>query len=85
MQIDKKRVKTGGRKKGSCNVLTREIRHKLKDVINGEIETLSESLNKLDLKDRIEYLIKLLPYCLPKIENVHMSENEPFDVSELNW
>lgn len=64
------------------NKLTKELRTVLKNVLHGEIEGLSGNLSKLDPKERLEILVKLLPYAIPKIEQVHYAENEPWGVSE---
>ena len=68
-----------GRPKGTPNKLTKEIRSALKDAISGHIDTISETLDELPPKDRIEMLIKLLTYILPKVESVSPGYGEPFD------
>ncbi len=60
--------KYGGREQGTPNKITKELREILKDVIQFEIEKLQEYLNSLDTEKRIEIVIKLLPYILPKLE-----------------
>ncbi|MFN9379977.1 MAG: hypothetical protein ACK6BQ_08400, partial [Bacteroidota bacterium] len=67
---DSKRVKTGGRVKGTPNILTHELRETLKHFINSEIENLSKEdvLSKLTINERLIFLTKVLPYVLPKIE-----------------
>jgi hypothetical protein len=80
--IEKKRVKTGGRSKGTPNRLTKDIRLKLKDFVFNEIDNISDTINRLESEKRLEFLIKVLPFCLPKVENVHYSESEPFDISD---
>lgn len=72
-----KGLKTGGRKKGTANVLTNELRTTLKNIFDKELETLPNRLNELDGKDRIELLIKLLPYILPKVKEIDHQEGEP--------
>ena len=69
--------KFGGREKGTPNKLTSELRKALKNILSEEIELIPDHFKKLDPKDRMELLIKLLPYGLPKIEAIHYSENEP--------
>lgn len=68
--------KYGGREAGTPNKLTKELRAALKNVLHQEIELLPEHFNKLDTKDRLELLVKLLPYALPKVEpaNYQISE-----------
>ena len=69
-KIDPKRVKTGGRKIGTPNILTHELREILKQFVSNEIENLSKEdvLSKLTINERLIFLTKVLPYVLPKIE-----------------
>lgn len=60
--------KYGGRKKGTPNKLTKETKELLKNIVHNELELIPNSLNNLDTLDRLEILIKLLPYVIPKIE-----------------
>lgn len=60
--------KYGGRVAGTPNKLTKELRAVLKNILHQEIELLPEHFNKLDPKDRMELLVKLLPFALPKVE-----------------
>jgi len=71
--------KYGGREAGTPNRLTKELRAALKNILHQEIELLPEHFNKLEPKDRLELLVKLLPFAVPKIETVNYQENEPFD------
>ena len=74
-----KTVKYGGRRKGTPNRLTKEVRAVLKDLVFEEISHVKSHLKKLDSRDRIELLIKLLPYVYPKINNANYNLNEPVD------
>ena len=71
-KIDSKRVKSGGRLKGTPNILTHELRETLKHFINNEIENLSKDdvLSKLTLNERLIFLTKVLPYVLPKVQPI---------------
>jgi len=60
--------KYGGREAGTPNRLTKELRVALKNILHQEIELLPEHFNKLEPKDRLELLVKLLPFALPKVE-----------------
>ena len=73
------RVKTGGRKLGTPNKVTSELRDSLKQVIDGELISLSERLEELEPKERVELLIKLLPYIMPKVQTVSHTQDEPLD------
>ena len=48
--------------------MTKELRAALKNILHQEIELLPEHFNKLEPKDRLELLVKLLPFALPKVE-----------------
>ena len=39
----------------------------LKNIVHQEIELLPEHFNELEPKDRLELLVKLLPFALPKV------------------
>lgn len=59
--------KFGGRKKGTPNKMTKELRNILKNILQKEIDLLPNHFTRLKTKERIELLIKLLPYALPKV------------------
>ncbi len=63
--------KTGGRVAGTPNKLTSELRTTLKGIIAGELDVLPQTFEQLPAKERLELLIKMLPYCLPKIESIN--------------
>jgi hypothetical protein len=71
--------KYGGREKGTPNRITKELRSLLKDIMYDEIGALQEHLDTLSPKDRVELLIKLMPYALPKVTSVSHTTNEPLD------
>ena len=61
-------------------ILTNDLRGKLKSIMQKEIERLPETLERLEPKDRMNILCKLLPYVFPKVEAVSPQEGEP-----LQW
>ena len=80
--------KTGGRQKGTPNIITSEIRDNLKSILDSEIKQIPSLLNELDTEKRLNLLVKLLPYVLPRLESVSITneqENTPlfsaFDIS----
>ena len=74
------RTLSGTSKSGTPNKTTKEIRNVLKGVINNELENIQSLLNEMQPKERLEVVIKLIPYVLPKIEIVKPSYGEP-----QNW
>ena len=71
--------KYGGRQKGTPNRITKELRTLLKDILYQELEQIQKRLELLEPKERIELLIKLMPYVFPKITSVSHTTNEPLD------
>ena len=71
--------KYGGREKGTPNRMTKELRSVLKDVLYEDMEALQERLDTLKTKERVELLIKLMPYVLPKVTSVSHTTTEPLD------
>ena len=69
--------KFGGSKHGTANKLTLELRTLLKNVVHQELELLSDHLNKLDVPERLDLLIKLLHFTVPKVEPINYQEDEP--------
>jgi hypothetical protein len=81
-KLDSKRVKSGGRVKGTPNILTHELRETLKHFISSEIDNLSKEdvLSKLTYSERLVFLTKILPYVLPKVQPL-LSEYD----SQTEW
>ena len=63
--------------------LTKELRIALKNILHQELELLPDHLSKLETKDRLDLLVKFLPFVLPKVEAVSHTENEPLDWGEI--
>ena len=59
-------------------ILTNDLRDKLKSIMKKEIERLPNTLEALDPKERINILCKLMPFVFPKVEAVHPTEGEPW-------
>ena len=72
-------VKYGGRQKGTPNRMTKELRSVLKDVLYQELEQIQTHIDTLKPKERVELLIKLMPFVLPKVTSVSHTTNEPLD------
>lgn len=71
--------KYGGRSKGTPNRLTKELRTVLKDIVYRELETIELRLDELEPRERIELIIKIMPYVFPKVDSISHNTNEPMD------
>jgi hypothetical protein len=69
--------KTGGRVAGTPNRLTKELRTVLRDMISAELDALPTTLEGLPPKERLDVVIKLLPFCLPKVQAVKSDYDSP--------
>lgn len=57
-----------------------DLRKELKEILQDELSQLPETLKKLHSKDRVQIVVKLMPYVFPKVENVSPQKGEP-----LGW
>ena len=57
--------KTGGRKQGTANRSTDELRNLLQSFIDTNMKTLQADYNKLEPKDRLNFINSLLRHVLP--------------------
>jgi len=71
-------VKTGGRKRGTSNKLSGTVKEMISQFVENEIQHLPTLLNKLEPKEKAEFIIKLLPYILPK-PIAQEEQNESFE------
>jgi hypothetical protein len=72
-----KGLKTGGRQRGTPNVLDSTAKEILQQVIDQEIANLPALLESLEAKDRAQLLVKLLPYKYARVEPETFSPTEP--------
>lgn len=76
INLENKRPKTGGRKKGTPNKITGAIKVVLKDVLEKEVQKLPEYLERMSVEERVNAIIKLLPYIVPRLKQVEYTEPE---------
>ncbi len=71
-----KRVKTGGRKAGTPNKVTTDLRIRIADLIDVHFEKLIDDIAQLEPKERIDAMIKLFEYSLPKLQRVELDTGD---------
>jgi hypothetical protein len=72
-----KGLKTGGRIKGSENKVTSQLREKISLLLENQFETFESELNNLQSKEKLELLVKLIPYVIPKqLETTNYNETD---------
>ena len=71
-----------GRPKGSLNKSTAETKELLQKIVSNELEGIAERLEKLDNKERIDAVIKLLPYIVPRQTEVSIDTETKLNTFE---
>lgn len=75
MPFDKGKPKTGGRTKGTKNKVNADLKAKVLSFIDASYEEVLKSFTRLSSKEKIEFWLKLLPYVLPKANEVEKEYN----------
>ena len=60
-------------------IKTKNLRELLKSMMESEISNLPELMEGLEPQVRINFIIKLMPYVYPKVDNVSPSSGEGYD------
>ncbi len=62
----------------------KELRGNLKQVFAKEIEKLPDYLNQLPTKDKLDCLIKIMPFVFPKVNTVSHNSGESTWEMDIN-
>jgi hypothetical protein len=73
MPFESGHKKLGGRKKGTPNKMTANIRTKLEEILEGQTDTIEADLKELSPKDRVRAYTELLKYVLPVKKDIEVS------------
>ena len=73
---DDKRINRNGRTKGTPNKNTQELKQLLAQMLQGYLDELNTQSDQLTLKDKLNFSRYVLPYILPKLNNVTLTENQ---------
>lgn len=65
-----KGIKTGGRKSGTPNLVTKDIRETIKQFIETNIQTIQYSFDELEPYQKMQTLTRLLDFVTPKLKQV---------------
>ena len=70
-----KNINRSGRKSGSTNKTTTEIRKKYLELIENNFEQLEQDLQTLKASERVKAIIELSKFILPTLKATEMSLN----------
>ena len=64
--FQKGKVKTGGRQPGSTNLITKDLRGRVLEIVESNLEGLEATLEAMEPRDKVAVLLKLMEFVLPK-------------------
>lgn len=62
--------KKGGRQKGTLNKASKELKPVITALVNKELKNIDVLLSQVDAETRLLFITKLLPYVVPKMQDV---------------
>ena len=75
----------GLKPRGASNRLQGEIKDKITDFLNGELDSLQEIYSQVSPKDKLRFLSEILAYILPKSKEISVTpSSDPLDLSALS-
>ena len=77
--METQREKTGGRQKGTLNKATVNLKATIQGIVERQFETLEYDLERMDAKDKINAVLKLIEYVLPKQRETKIDFNSLSD------
>jgi len=72
MENNTPRAKFGGRKAKTPNKITAQTKEVLADLVNTEVLKIPDLLDKLKPRDRLEIIIKLVSFVVPKQTKIEL-------------
>jgi hypothetical protein len=63
---------SSGRPKGKQNRVTVDLRQRINEIVQNNIETIESDLQALEPKERLMILERLLSYCVPRMKSVDL-------------
>ena len=73
---DDKRINRNGRPKGTPNKNALELKQILTQMLQGYLDELNTQSDQLTLRDKLNFSRYVLPYILPKLNNVTLTEKD---------
>jgi hypothetical protein len=78
-------IKTGGRTKGVVTNPPAEPKEILQKIVSNELDNISTLLEKLEPKERIDAVIKMLPYIVPKQQEITIDKENVISIAPIKW
>ena len=72
MTKETRRKKYGGRTKGTPNRDTKELRERITELIDNNFDSIQTDLEALPPEKKLDFLVKLFEYALPKLNRTEI-------------
>ena len=81
MPFETGKPKTGGRAPGVQNKSTTNLKATIEGIVSRSFETIEDDLQSMDARDKVGFILKLIPYLIPtqkeqKVSFENLSEAE---------
>ena len=76
--------KTGGRKQGTPNKINNDIKEVINEFISNNISDIQNVYSGLEPKEKMQYLIKLLDYSIPKLKAIEVENTSSINNNIIN-
>ena len=73
-----------GRKKGTINKTTSEIRDSFQMLLEDNLEQLREDIRSLEPKERVKFMLDLATFIIPKMKSIQVNDTSE-DTIEINF
>ena len=73
-----------GRKAGSLNRATKDIRDAFTLLIENNIDTLQKDLDSLEPKERVKFMLDLASFIIPKMKSVDLKDKKETITIDFN-
>jgi hypothetical protein len=80
----KNHEKVGGRKKGSPNKITRDLKKSITDFLECNFDNFQNWFNELDASEKTKIYLSLLEYSVPKIQRVAIEKPDVWGIPNLS-
>lgn len=77
--------KTGGRQAGTPNKVTAQAKALMTEIVEAELKRLPDVLETFTDIERVQLLLKLMPYILPKADNTNTADNNAGETFLPSW
>ncbi len=72
-----------GRPKGSKNKTSEAIREKILSLLENNLQNIETDLNELKPRERLRFIVSILPYAVPKLNNIIQQDTSTLTREDL--